>query len=418
MKVLGITALTAFLLPFTLFGGWWSAYDPKTLAMIKVPVADMLVLPASTYTKAGASGLYHNLPLSSKSSAFPSVRAHQSLMNEVLYKAHVKDGEIFGVIPNAWFGVHKETGKPLMGYITAACHAVLLSDLLEKKLPLNLIPRPVWLGRSDSSSDDNSILTLIMPWQDQSTSRRLMNNRFSVGTRFVRIPRYDTDTEYAVSYIDFKQMVSVVSFVPKDRALVGADSNKQNARFRFLAMLRRLADSNRYGLVPYVLGGSSFVGGYPEEDGVLVNRKVLGRNARKIYVRNKKTSVHSGFDCSELVWRVPQLVGIPFFCKNTFTMDRFLTPLAPDESVKKGDLLWVPGHVMVIDADNNMLIESAGYSSGYGRVQRIALKDRLGLNTVNDVVKAYREKRPIKLLSKEGKEKRHYDWKILKFFEE
>ena len=50
-------------------------------------------------------------------------------------------------------------------------------------------------------------------------------------------------------------------------------------------------------------------------------------------------------------------------------MVKILPEVGPDQKIKVGDLIYFPGHVMIVsDLAKNLFIESAGYSVGFGIV--------------------------------------------------
>jgi len=92
-----------------------------------------------------------------------------------------------------------------------------------------------------------------------------------------------------------------------------------------------------------------------------------------------------------------------YFCKTTTTIRALGTPLERDAVVKPGSLLWAPGHVMVLDGDD--LIETSGYSSGYGGFHKVPLCKRFkGVEGVVDLQDKLREGKKITYLTKSGLE--------------
>ena len=98
--------------------------------------------------------------------------------------------------------------------------------------------------------------------------------------------------------------------------------------------------------------------------------------------------------------------GIPYFLKNTTTLERVLKPLTPEETLREGDLIKITGHVMVVaDLENNTLIEARGYQDGYGKVHEIALPLVFkGINSYQDLLDAYYAKKTLIRLNSDGKE--------------
>lgn len=66
---------------------------------------------------------------------------------------------------------------------------------------------------------------------------------------------------------------------------------------------------------------------------------------------------HGGIDCSGLVQRALGLAGIAAPRDSDQQRDRLGTPLAPDEPMRRGDLIFLPGHVGLM-ADADMLVHA------------------------------------------------------------
>ena len=131
------------------------------------------------------------------------------------------------------------------------------------------------------------------------------------------------------------------------------------------------------GFIPYVWGGFSFT------DTIKTTSCFL--------LKDETTSPKTGLDCVGIIARVAQIYGIPYFYKNTTTIKQCLTPLARNSKLMTGDIIWVPGHVMIVaDLTNHTLIEARGYDHGYGKVQEIPLNEEFkGINTYRDLIDAY-----------------------------
>ncbi len=56
----------------------------------------------------------------------------------------------------------------------------------------------------------------------------------------------------------------------------------------------------------------------------------------------------SGFDCAGIISRAAQMCGIPYYFKNTYTLAHYLKSLSIDTHLQEGDLIWIPGHVMIV----------------------------------------------------------------------
>lgn len=372
------------------------AYDPEHTAVVIVPYADMLLHPARHYGMASTALLYKNLAVSCEPTmSLPCARVHQVLFNEYLFDAHRDGNEICGRIPQAVYGndaYDTTVKKPRASFCTRARSVIFLADLIKKGFSLDFLP---CLVRDKRCAENQETVTLMLPWTDPAT-----NTLFSAGTRFVRTRDRDSSVAYGIVFVDFKKMRPVFAAVPKH--LCVPEELKQYPRLLFVMLLKAMLDYSRPGIIPYVWGGSSFNKPLPDERYALVLRTV-GDSSTPCYERPHGTYPHSGFDCSELVWRTAQTAGLNYTFKNTGMIEQEGRPLGLSEHVLPGDLIWIRGHVMIADPGDNTLIEAAGYASGFGKVQEIELVHRIyGISTYAELERAYREGRCIKLLDSGG----------------
>jgi len=388
------------------YAAWWERYDLDALAVIRVPVADMLSKPARlSVHPSDVLSFYRQLPLSCDSKSARCARIHQCLLNEVLFETayDFQTLECSGQLPDAYYGVNKKTQKPLTSFYTLASNTISLKDLMRSGINLDSIPPPLFAR--DCSSPTS--LTLLLPWCDQ-----LSKITYSAGTRFVRLPEYDDADSYAVRIIDYIGLLNTIRRVPKTYCLTERSRSSGLKRALFVKILK-LWVGQAMGVIPYVLGGSSFVHLYDKAIPFWLEEDATHN---KIWMRADQVNPQTGFDCSELVWRAARMAGISYYYKNTATLARYLKPLDDHNDLQEGDLMWVPGHVMVIsDIANNMFIESAGYIRGYGKVHGISLKQKFkNIATYADLVRAYSSKRGVTLYSYRGEPTSYEEFKIFK----
>lgn len=395
-----------FLITSMLRGFWWDRYDLATMAVVKVPVADMLMNVASYYTSAVPRALYKSLPLSCEPKGFPCVRVHQMLFNELFFDATCLNAECTGKIPNAIYGYNAIKNQPINTYCSLTTSMIFLDELARKNL-IKYIPAPCEMSKFFSK-----ILVLVLPWKDAATGMQ-----FSAGTRFVRAMKHDRENLYAVRYINFDTMKPVSAFIPKDRCVIVQDQSAQQKRTAMISMIRSWINHAAPRIIPYVLGGSSYLAGVENTKPYLKEQSILGQKAA-VYKRKETHKPCWGLDCSELIWRAAQIVGIRYPWKSSLMVERFLKPLGAKQQVEVGDVIWVPGHVMLVsDVVHNKLIESVGYKSGFGKVHEIALKDRIqNCDSYAKLVRLMRAQRPIVFIGENGSTctDEPYKFKILK----
>lgn len=345
-------------------------------AVITAPVVDLCI----EYT------LNHVPPASppGASSAGICKRAHQVLFNEVVTykKEHGLYAEI--AIDHLIYGV--EEGKARNTFWIPKHKLTFLSKLEEPAL----VPR--------QGVRDGSTVVLILPWHG-----------YSVGTRFVRVPQEDMQGAYAVSWFDHQRKTAIIDHIPQERVLVEEKVSRAQARDIFVKVAYDLIDyfEKQGTVVPYVWGGGSCIEGYTDTFSMLSNGA---------WARPGPQRPYHGYDCSELVFRLAQIAGIPYPYKTTIMLAQFGKALKHNQEIEAGDLLWIPGHVMII-GNNHELLEARGYQSGYGKLQRIALRDSfVGIETVDQLRKAYQAKQPLlRIAKKDGSEITEItDWKIIK----
>lgn len=370
-------------------------------AFICVPVADLSGQPVASLNKALATEtLYASFPEYAKGAACP--RLHQALFNEQVEILDTKGDEINVSIASAFYET-PQSSAPQTRYWTLKKNCLPLPSDAESK-----IPTPYAFKKTSEKS--HPTITLIEPFYDSKTMRT-----FSAGTRFVHVPSKKTKKEYRAYVFDPQQNSWLLLAIPREICIEEHTNNNREKQITgFVATLRRWAQ-NKNGIIPYVFGGCSYGTRYANESFTKNTDKLFGtRNDRYERAPN---CVKVGLDCAGLILRAAQLNGIPYFLKNSSTIAKRLRPLAPDKTVSIGDIIWVPGHVMIVsDLSNNMLIEARGHTHGYGKVQEIPLnKVFKGIETYADLAAAFFNKKPIVRIRRDGSCAETFrDFKILK----
>jgi hypothetical protein len=302
-------------------------------------------------------------------------RVHQGLFNERVTIVAVQGDFVQISFDNVVYGIDEKTGKPLSTFWAKKRDIMFLGDTVSEEL----FPPPFYVH-------DASVLVLIRPFEE-----------YSLATRFVRAPAFDKEDSYAVKRIDVHTLSPHLFFIPKSHAEIEKCRSKKQMRAAFVHLAYDIidyADGQNGLIVPYVWGGSSFVCGY--EDAF--------EGLDKKWMRNGPNDPFMGYDCSEFVLRLAQICGIPYRWKTTVMLNQCGKEIFHKADIKEGDLIWVPGHVMIVsDLSNNELIESAGYESGFGKVQSISLEKRFAhIKTYDDLWKAYEAQQPLTILKKDG----------------
>lgn len=281
--------------------------------------------------------------------------------------------------PNIIYGFNPITQKPLNTLWVDKKYLVPLQHLSSNYLAT--IPHPRYAHEPT--------IVLVYPWR-----------HYSVGTRFKHLRALDTADAYAITCVDFQEDNVLIDYVPKQTAIQEIMRDTQTCRKLFVAIANALVDrvhvDSNGCVIPYVWGGSSFVTPSVDADFYLEDG---------LWQRQGCQNPYTGYDCSEFVMRMAQIAGLEFPWKTSAVMKQVLRELGKDDMLEEGDLIWTPGHVMIVsNIKNNEIIESRGYASGYGRVHRLTLKEFFdGIATYNDLLRVYRANEPIKIKNKQGK---------------
>jgi cell wall-associated NlpC family hydrolase len=221
-------------------------------------------------------------------------------------------------------------------------------------------------------------------------------------------------------------------------------SDNTQKQLQYIQLIREwIAQKN--GFIPYVWGGNSFTHYYTDHDytdhethNKTQNRQ--NKNKQKTIIsqnssyhqdaqqdskqrRNYKSysekydAIKTGFDCSGLILSATNLCNIPYFFKNTTTAAYYLKPLTHDNLVQDGDLIYFSGHIQIIsDTKKGLIIEAAGYKSGYGKIHEIEVS-RLFKHktTIQDLVTAYYANEPLERINKDRSIEHIRSFKILRF---
>lgn len=316
-----------------------------------------------------------NVPVSPEVKGCP--RAHQALFNEIADCHICQDQNVKVTFSEVIYGYDEQT-KTIRNTLWA--HQ---SDLI----PLSQLSTDVCNCIPSSAYAQTPTIVLIYPW-----------NYYSVGTRFIHVRQLDTDTNYAIMHPNFETNSAYLDFVPHEDAIEEVAQSQAQARNLFVKLVNDLVtrvENDQGQVIPYVWGGSSFVQPYEDkafyqEDGA--------------WQRKGKSDPYSGYDCSEFVMRMAKIAGISFPWKTSTAIERGLKKLSHSDQLENGDVIWVPGHVMIVsNIEKNELIEARSYSVGYGCIHRISLKECFeDINNYAELSYRYFNTIPVKFKNKSG----------------
>ncbi len=323
----------------------FSAPAKERKAIVIKPVADLLGQPYVQSPKKGISAeeYYHHIPFSGSGSA--CWRLHQVLFNETVTVLAEKGNEVKVRISNFYYILDNET-SPRDTYWTSKDNLFILDNLKHKKIDLSQFPPPISYGDKKRPPDkEENIVTLKKPFFDPLTKKT-----YSVGTRFIAHPGQNLKGSFDrgsfnIYIFDPQKQELVNSKIPKINCIRNYFKRPEDQVQNFVQVLRSWTN-HKNGFIPYVLGGFSWTLNC-EEDTYNEKKDPV---SNKAYFHRDEWSESSkiGFDCVGIIGRAAQICNIPFFYKNTLTLLKGLETLKKGEQLGEGDLIWYPGHVMVV----------------------------------------------------------------------
>jgi hypothetical protein len=207
---------------------------------------------------------------------------------------------------------------------------------------------------------DKKIITLLCPW-----------NIYSIGTQFVAKKIDPTNNHYSVLIPDFEKTIIIEGQIPYTMTIECLPSTDPKARF--LACVKKIYKMTQFAnhRIPYVWGGTSFI----KNDN---NHPFYLNDGNWHLDRADNSMPYTGFDCSGLIWRVLKMTGYSQPWRNSLDMAQQYKKVTSYKELQKGDLLWFPGHIVIIaNKQKGTIIEARGYSSGHGKVHKIKVDQLL-----------------------------------------
>ena len=379
--------------------------------MVIVPVADLVGAPIQTFDLGKTikeSYAKINICGGPPTPTQGSPRIHQLLLHERVDIVSENGDEVCIIIPHIFFITHS-LHKPQAMYWTLKKNLLSLKKLDEaarEKIPVS----PTYKAPKNITQAQNTVV-IFKPFYDPVTEQTL-----SAGTRFIIDTSKTFENYFSVNVFDRKTTSFKSTLIPKKIAIQVQKQSIQNSIDCFVKILQQWAHCIN-GPIPYVWGGCSFSHCCNHE---FIERKKKLTTGTQISVFERTGCTENpltGLDCAGLITRAAHICGIPYYFKNTYTLAHYLKSLSIDQHLKEGDLIWIPGHVMIVsDIPNNKIIEARGYSSNYGIVHEITLDQMFkDINTYDELIKAYRHQITLTRLNKDGDEVEEIKkYKILK----
>lgn len=382
--------------------------DPRTetkplpkYAFVNAPVIDVLGLGPTTTSHIYSEGRYNHLPCSYLTAHHKTPpRIHQLLLGQIVRIVSEKPYETLIEVPNALIGSGAKT-IPITGWVLKR-HLTSTNVLSKRKNrsvafadPYNIIGR----GKTPR-------IALTRPYSISEAKLTL-----SAGTLLPLVAEQKNTLLTHIWDEHEKQFRELL--VPKGAALIQTQSSRPEAMRRFIGLLRYWA-KQKEGFIPYVLGGGSWTHNYTEKQ---FTKKGNGKSL-EYHREGALDQIHSGYDCTTLLYNAAQVVGIPYACRNTTAIEQMLDPLKASEAPEPGDLILYPGHVAIISTLKPLrLIQARGYGPGYGRIVEGLAEHHLGgIKTASDLQRHLKEKKGLKVLRiNKQLHKEHKRWGIYRF---
>ncbi len=357
-------------------------------AVVTAPVLDAIIKPKSEQIL--DSSFYKQLSCAVEKGSLSPFRVHQLIYNEVVKVKEDREHELLVELLNVIY-VDKQNNNSACAFWCLKEQVVILDESQYEKFKPYL-PEPFEV--QSVFEMQNTQITLKEPWY--SSMKGVI---YSAGTSFRRNSSYDTNDEYGVYLFNAKPLTIEIMLIPKSKVYAPSGNLLQDRLKDFVNLLKSWCQYTE-NEIAYIWGGCSFTEKYlPKFQLVKINNELL-------WDRTKTACCHSGFDCSGLVLRAAQIVRLPYWFKNTTTIKKNLASRKATELLAEGDLIWFPGHVMVIaDIKNNLVIESRGYAAGYGKVHMTSLKTLFkGISTFDELRRVQYDKGPLMLLNSKGED--------------
>lgn len=394
MKLFSIF-VTLFLVYSYTQAEYWRTHAIDKKAVIIVPVADASLQMLQELDRSKpAKELYHAMPLATEPN-YACYRTHQFLLNEIVTIKRVVGDEVECALETFFYT--DDHGVMRNSFWTLKEHVMPLKQWFSRNT-FKSLPRPYCQPNYTLCQDEN-VLSLCWPWYDKYTRQT-----YSAGTRFVRAQERDTLERYALIIPDFKRWKTHIRYVPKKYAYTSTIKTPEQCRQQFVALLKSWV-YKAPGIMGYVWGGISLVDFYAHDTVEHRSGVLFGKKCTYWKRPDRGKRPFTGCECSALILRAAQICAMPYFYRNTATLARYLRPLCKTEKLEEGDLIWYQGHVQIVsDIQNNKLIESVGYQTGFGKLHEIELL-RVFKNVQNyaQLLDAYFKRKQLGRLTCQGK---------------
>ena len=291
------------------------------LALIKVPVADLISHHVAHFTSTqNTTDFYQNIaisPFRPGKDIASCPRQHQALFHELVDILEENQHEARVHIFNAYY-LNLKTKQRTGSFWTLKSNLILLNQLGTNQ---HLIPKPI--NYHYPARFEDHVITLLDSWFCEQTEAT-----YSAGTRFKVNPQTNASYIYQPDQNNFIQVN-----IPKHLTLSYLERPANELRQLFINLIKNWATPAGQNFIPYTWGGCSVIQKIPVQHAELKQSGNLAYYAIPPFSNQTQT----GLDCSGLVLRAAQTVGIPFFYKNTTTLANELKPITAQDQILPGD---------------------------------------------------------------------------------
>jgi len=364
-------------------------------AVVTQPIIDALEQKApSKNNNISTKNFYYSIPYMWHTDKKECIRAHQLLYNHRVIVIEEDDEQAKIVIPHLIITTLRYSNSSFW---------ILLSGI-KKMGPKQeqYIPKTI-----ADSCNEASIVSLTFPWNNPFDKKL-----YSPGTRFVR-SNQDTSKYIGAYWFDNARHKAFHISLPRNKTFISTNKSFSEKQTLMVQLINKWIDE--YGTTPYIWGGTSI--------GVPVYGKFYLETINKMGKKLKgwywpqHTYPLAGLDCSGLILLAAQTVELPYFYKNSQTIIQYMKPLEKNETIENGDIIWTPGHVIIVsNVEKNELIEAQGYWPSSGHVKRQTLPERFkNIFSYNDLAQLFFNKKPLIRINANGSTKTFKNYSILKF---
>jgi cell wall-associated NlpC family hydrolase len=308
-------------------------------------------------------------------------RLHQLLYHDVVEILQTDKDYSYVRVPDFWYQTHGATERN-------CCFWIRTDDLVHK----NKLSPHDWCNLTGMhGSPPEAYITLIAPWYAHT-----LRTTFSVGTRF----SLNTTTPHANYYSVYALHPNTLTVhtlrIPRKFAYEPTAHTLQERLAYYQQLISQWSRSAK--IVPYVWGGCSMQHICHDTQ---YHAFHVGDNC--IYRRTAEPVQKTGVDCAGLIMLAARTAGLPYPLKNTTTIVRNGAPTTA-AALEVGDILWVPGHVMlIVDPHKGLLLEASHYTYGVGHVRMVHVSKLFkDIRSFTDIEQALAQKKSLQRLNRDG----------------